>query len=136
MMPHTSQHLSMMGNEQWRCISRTNTTEKTLFLEKIERPTLLLKFCVMSSYFKLTISVCSVASIDPIHSMVYVLKKLYQIEKWRVYNGHGPKLMTANRPATFSSANKQNKGSGWNPIDQWGLLVSDQSWWRSLLLPW
>ena len=41
---------------------RINTTEKTL-LEKINSRTLLLISCVMSSYFKLTISDCSVASI-------------------------------------------------------------------------
>ena len=46
------------------CLSdpQINTTEKTLF-EKIDSHTLLLKSCVMSSYFESTISDCCVASI-------------------------------------------------------------------------
>ena len=42
--------------------SQINTTEKTL-LEKIDSNTLLLKSCIISSYFESTISDCSVASI-------------------------------------------------------------------------
>ena len=41
---------------------RINTTEKTL-LEKIDSHLLLLKSCIITSYFELTISDCSVASI-------------------------------------------------------------------------
>ena len=46
----------------WVFVPQINTKEKTL-LEKIDSHTLLLKYCVMSSYFKSTISDCSVASI-------------------------------------------------------------------------
>ena len=42
--------------------AQINNTEKTL-LEMIDSRTLLLKSCVMSSYFESTISDCSVASI-------------------------------------------------------------------------
>ena len=43
-------------------LPQINTTEKT-FLETIDSHTLLLKSCIMSSYFKSTISDCCVASI-------------------------------------------------------------------------
>ena len=47
--------------------------EKTL-LEKIDSHTLLLKSCVMSSYFESTISDCSVASI--LYSLWYLVSQV------------------------------------------------------------
>ena len=59
--------------------SRINTTEKTL-LEKIDSCTLLLKSCIMSSYFESTISDCSVASI------LYTLWPLWPYSYLKLYN--------------------------------------------------
>ena len=54
--------------------ARINTTEKTL-LEKIDSRTMLLKSCIMSSYFKSTILDCSVTSILYSYTL-YVFKPL------------------------------------------------------------
>ena len=60
---------------------RIITTEKTL-LEKIDSHTLLLKSCIMSSYFKSIISDCSVASI--LYTLCWVQKLLHFVKEWNI----------------------------------------------------